>query len=174
VDYVSNQPQTTVAPTPSAVFVAGLVFVLTGLCSHSPRRTLRCIHINLPTSVTTGYPVQTFGFFSRDHDPFKPPRTQCLGTTRRQVVDLLDELCHAQYDSFLCAHVDNQAPNIRCEYSNAESVPMRLQPPRKALLTALEGYIDRHESLRRTGILHRDILFNNLMINKYDNNPSRY
>ncbi|KAI1461839.1 hypothetical protein F4805DRAFT_475192 [Annulohypoxylon moriforme] len=42
---------------------------------------------------------------------------------------------------------------------------------RAALLSALEDCIIGHESLRRAGILHRDISINNLMINK-DNNPS--
>ncbi|KAK4151065.1 hypothetical protein C8A00DRAFT_45663 [Chaetomidium leptoderma] len=41
-----------------------------------------------------------------------------------------------------------------------------------ALLTALKGCIDGHESLHRAGILHRDISVNNLMINEHDDNPS--
>ncbi|KAI0429638.1 hypothetical protein F5Y09DRAFT_309977 [Xylaria sp. FL1042] len=43
---------------------------------------------------------------------------------------------------------------------------------RAALLSALEGCIAGHESLRRAGILHRDISINNLMINEDDSNPS--
>ncbi|KAI0122424.1 hypothetical protein F4814DRAFT_408678 [Daldinia grandis] len=43
---------------------------------------------------------------------------------------------------------------------------------RVALLRALEGCITGHESLRRAGILHRDISINNLMINEDDSNPS--
>lgn len=50
-----------------------------------------------------------------------------------KLVELLDELCDAEHDSFLCCHVDNPALNIRCEYSDVESVPMRPRPPRKAL-----------------------------------------
>ncbi|KAK0747284.1 kinase-like domain-containing protein [Apiosordaria backusii] len=41
-----------------------------------------------------------------------------------------------------------------------------------ALLAALKGCIDGHESLHRAGILHRDISVNNLMINEHDDNPS--
>ncbi|KAJ8130733.1 hypothetical protein O1611_g2895 [Lasiodiplodia mahajangana] len=41
-----------------------------------------------------------------------------------------------------------------------------------ALLTALEGCIQGHESLYKAGILHRDISINNLMINENTNNPS--
>ncbi|KAK3302485.1 uncharacterized protein B0T15DRAFT_577582 [Chaetomium strumarium] len=37
---------------------------------------------------------------------------------------------------------------------------------RSALLTALEGCIEGHKSLRNAGILHRDISINNLMINE--------
>ncbi len=43
---------------------------------------------------------------------------------------------------------------------------------RSALLAALEGCIAGHESLRRAGILHRDISINNLMINEDSDNPS--
>ncbi|KAI1839802.1 hypothetical protein JX266_013989 [Neoarthrinium moseri] len=43
---------------------------------------------------------------------------------------------------------------------------------RSALLTALEGCIEGHESLRDAGLLHRDISMNNLMMNEDDSNPS--
>ncbi|KAK4131370.1 hypothetical protein BT67DRAFT_388322 [Trichocladium antarcticum] len=62
-----------------------------------------------------------------------PPEPNAWAQLDAKLVDLLDELCHVEYDSFLCAHVDNEALNIRCEYSDAESVPMRPRPPRKAL-----------------------------------------
>ncbi|KAH6883929.1 serine/threonine-protein kinase Sgk2 [Thelonectria olida] len=42
-----------------------------------------------------------------------------------------------------------------------------------ALLAALEGCIEGHESLHNAGLLHRDISINNLMINEDDKNPSR-
>ena len=41
-----------------------------------------------------------------------------------------------------------------------------------ALVGALEGCIDGHESLYKAGFLHRDISINNLMINETDGNPS--
>ncbi|KAK8002315.1 zinc-binding oxidoreductase CipB [Apiospora arundinis] len=41
-----------------------------------------------------------------------------------------------------------------------------------ALLGALEGCVDGHESLYKAGFLHRDISINNLMINEADDNPS--
>ncbi|KAM7187663.1 hypothetical protein V8F20_010872 [Naviculisporaceae sp. PSN 640] len=41
-----------------------------------------------------------------------------------------------------------------------------------ALLAALEGCIEGHESLRGAGLLHRDISINNLMINEDEKNPS--
>ena len=41
-----------------------------------------------------------------------------------------------------------------------------------ALLAALEGCIEGHESLRKAGFLHRDISINNLMINEDNENPS--
>ncbi|KAH8746941.1 serine/threonine-protein kinase Sgk2 [Diaporthe sp. PMI_573] len=43
---------------------------------------------------------------------------------------------------------------------------------RAALLGALEGCIEGHESLRKAGFLYRDILINNLMINEDKENPS--
>ncbi len=43
---------------------------------------------------------------------------------------------------------------------------------RAALLSALEGCINGHESLRKAGLLHQDISINNLMINKDEENPS--
>ncbi|RWA03782.1 hypothetical protein EKO27_g11323 [Xylaria grammica] len=45
---------------------------------------------------------------------------------------------------------------------------------RATLLGALEGCIEGHESLRKAGLLHRDISINNLMINeeKKEDNPS--
>jgi hypothetical protein len=43
---------------------------------------------------------------------------------------------------------------------------------RAALLAALEGCIEGHESLRKAGFLHRDILINNLMMNEDEGNPS--
>ncbi|KAK0628117.1 hypothetical protein B0T17DRAFT_491041 [Bombardia bombarda] len=43
---------------------------------------------------------------------------------------------------------------------------------RSALVAALEGCIEGHESLRKAGFLHRDISINNLRINEDDNNPS--
>ncbi|KJZ68575.1 hypothetical protein HIM_12037 [Hirsutella minnesotensis 3608] len=42
-----------------------------------------------------------------------------------------------------------------------------------ALLAALEGCIEGHQSLYKAGFLHRDISINNLMINEDDENPSR-
>ncbi|KAJ5907807.1 hypothetical protein N7495_000489 [Penicillium taxi] len=41
-----------------------------------------------------------------------------------------------------------------------------------ALLAALESCITGHQSLHEAGILHRDILVNNLMINEDKKNPS--
>lgn len=41
-----------------------------------------------------------------------------------------------------------------------------------ALIAALEGCIEGHESLHRAGFLHRDISINNLMINEDNDNPS--
>ncbi|KAL5903025.1 hypothetical protein ACKVV7_011466, partial [Pyricularia oryzae] len=40
---------------------------------------------------------------------------------------------------------------------------------RSALLAALEGCIQGHESLLKAGVLHRDISINNLIINEDDN-----
>ncbi|ETS74005.1 hypothetical protein PFICI_13871 [Pestalotiopsis fici W106-1] len=37
---------------------------------------------------------------------------------------------------------------------------------RLALLTALEGCVEGHQSLRKAGFLHRDISINNIMINE--------
>ncbi|KAG4427238.1 hypothetical protein IFR05_017279, partial [Cadophora sp. M221] len=43
---------------------------------------------------------------------------------------------------------------------------------RAVLLATLEGCIEGHESLRRAGFFHRDILINNLMMNEGKENPS--
>jgi hypothetical protein len=48
--------------------------------------------------------------------------------------------------------------------------PIYKASSRSALLAALEGCIDGHESLRKAGFLHRDISINNLMINEDDDN----
>ncbi|KAH7016047.1 uncharacterized protein B0I36DRAFT_368666 [Microdochium trichocladiopsis] len=50
--------------------------------------------------------------------------------------------------------------------------PIYKASSRSALLVAMEGCIEGHESLRKAGFLHRDISINNLMINEDDNNPS--
>ncbi|KAK3369428.1 hypothetical protein B0T24DRAFT_632561 [Lasiosphaeria ovina] len=51
--------------------------------------------------------------------------------------------------------------------------PIYKASSRSALLTALEGYIEGHKSLRRkAGLLHRDISINNLIINEDDDNLS--
>lgn len=44
---------------------------------------------------------------------------------------------------------------------------------RVALLAALEGCVQGHESLHNAGLLHRDISINNLMMNEDKDNPSR-
>ncbi|GAW24971.1 hypothetical protein ANO14919_145680 [Xylariales sp. No.14919] len=52
--------------------------------------------------------------------------------------------------------------------------PIHEASTRAALLGALEGCIEGHGSLRKAGLLHRDISINNLMINeeKKEDNPS--
>ncbi|KAJ5318440.1 hypothetical protein N7476_004860 [Penicillium atrosanguineum] len=50
--------------------------------------------------------------------------------------------------------------------------PIYKASTRTALLAALEGCIAGHQSLQRTGILHRDISVNNLLINEDKDNPS--
>lgn len=45
---------------------------------------------------------------------------------------------------------------------------------RSALLRALEGCIHGHDSLRKAGVLHRDISINNLMINEDKDNASSW
>jgi len=50
--------------------------------------------------------------------------------------------------------------------------PIYKASSRSALLAALEGCIEGHESLRKAGFLHRDISINNLMINEDDDNIS--
>jgi hypothetical protein len=50
--------------------------------------------------------------------------------------------------------------------------PIYKASSRAALLDALEGCIEGHESLRKAGLLHRDISINNFMINEDDDNPS--
>ncbi|CRK43386.1 hypothetical protein BN1723_005638 [Verticillium longisporum] len=50
--------------------------------------------------------------------------------------------------------------------------PIYKASSRSALLAALEGCVNGHESLHRAGILHRDISINNLMINEDSDNPS--
>ena len=51
-------------------------------------------------------------------------------------------------------------------------MPIYKASSRSALLAALEGYIEGHESLHRAGFLYQDISINNLIINEDDNNPS--
>ncbi|KAF6796951.1 hypothetical protein CSOJ01_13092 [Colletotrichum sojae] len=50
--------------------------------------------------------------------------------------------------------------------------PIYKASSRPALLAALVGCIEGHESLYKAGILHRDISINNLMINEESGNPS--
>ncbi|KAK7421733.1 hypothetical protein QQZ08_009821 [Neonectria magnoliae] len=57
---------------------------------------------------------------------------------------------------------------VLCDYGK----PIYKASSRAALLAALEGCIIGHESLRKAGLLHRDISINNLMINEDDDNPS--
>jgi len=57
---------------------------------------------------------------------------------------------------------------ILCDYGK----PIYEASSRAALLGALEGCIEGHESLHKAGFLHRDISINNLMINEDEENPS--
>ncbi len=57
---------------------------------------------------------------------------------------------------------------ILCDYGQA----IYKASSRATLLAALEGCIGGHETLRKAGLLHRDISINNLMINEDDSNPS--
>ncbi|KAI0976761.1 hypothetical protein F4678DRAFT_468899 [Xylaria arbuscula] len=57
---------------------------------------------------------------------------------------------------------------ILCDYGK----PIYEASSRVALLKALVGCIEGHESLYKAGFLHRDISINNLMINEDDENPS--
>ncbi|KID78700.1 uncharacterized protein G6M90_00g027500 [Metarhizium brunneum] len=50
--------------------------------------------------------------------------------------------------------------------------PIYKASSRAALLDALEGCIEGHESLRKAGFLHRDISVNNLRVNEDKANPS--
>lgn len=50
--------------------------------------------------------------------------------------------------------------------------PIYKASSRPPLLAAIEGCIDGHESLRKVGLLHRDISINNLLINEDRSNPS--
>ncbi|KAL7621718.1 hypothetical protein AAE478_009045 [Parahypoxylon ruwenzoriense] len=50
--------------------------------------------------------------------------------------------------------------------------PIYMASSHAALLAALKGCIEGHESLHKAGILHRDISVNNLMVNKGDSNAS--
>jgi hypothetical protein len=50
--------------------------------------------------------------------------------------------------------------------------PIYKASSRTSLLAAFDGCIKGHESLRKAGILHRDISINNLLINEDVNNPS--
>ncbi|KAH9905220.1 hypothetical protein F4778DRAFT_769906 [Xylariomycetidae sp. FL2044] len=50
--------------------------------------------------------------------------------------------------------------------------PIYSASSRAALLYALEGCIQGHESLHQAGLLHRDISINNLLINEDKENPS--
>ncbi|KAI2602620.1 hypothetical protein GGR54DRAFT_633840 [Hypoxylon sp. NC1633] len=56
---------------------------------------------------------------------------------------------------------------IVCDYG--QSIYKASSPV--VLLAAVEGCIDGHESLRKAGILHRDISINNLMINEDNDDP---
>lgn len=51
--------------------------------------------------------------------------------------------------------------------------PIYKASSRTSLLAALSGCIEGHESLRKAGVLHRDISINNLVINEHTNNLSR-
>lgn len=71
-----------------------------------------------------------------------PPELNAWAQLDAELLDLIDELCHVDYDSFLCAHVENQALNIRCEHSDADSVPMRPRPPRNKALKTCRVAVD--------------------------------
>ncbi|KAK3367307.1 hypothetical protein B0T24DRAFT_387668 [Lasiosphaeria ovina] len=51
--------------------------------------------------------------------------------------------------------------------------PIYRASSRTSLLAALSGCIEGHESLRKAGVLHRDISINNLLVNEDPDNPSR-
>lgn len=93
---------------------------------------------------------------SGDTDAALPPsKRSCSASTTKASVEALQNRVHRRV--------------ILCDFGK----PIYKASSHVALLAALEGCIEGHESLHKAGFLHRDISINNLMINEDDKNPSR-
>ncbi|KIX09842.1 uncharacterized protein Z518_00923 [Rhinocladiella mackenziei CBS 650.93] len=86
--------------------------------------------------------------------PLPPSKRPCSASPTQAINDALPNRIHQ--------HV------ILRDYGK----PIYNASSRASLLTALEGCIERYESLYKAGVLHRDISLNNIMVNEDDNNPS--
>ncbi|KAH6630772.1 hypothetical protein B0J18DRAFT_111708 [Chaetomium sp. MPI-SDFR-AT-0129] len=62
-----------------------------------------------------------------------PPEPNAWAQLDTKLVGILDKLCRAEYDSFLYTDFDNEVLNIRCEYSEADSIPIYPRPSSEAL-----------------------------------------
>jgi hypothetical protein len=85
---------------------------------HSTRllSTTSRIDPNMRNDSPLGFPRCTMALSSPS---FPEPQPNPWARLDAQLVDLLDELCHNEYDSFLCADIDNnQVLNTRCEYTS--------------------------------------------------------
>ncbi|KAK3943782.1 hypothetical protein QBC46DRAFT_376216 [Diplogelasinospora grovesii] len=86
--------------------------------------------------------------------PLPPSKRSCSGSSTRASSNLLPNRVHRRV--------------VLCDYGE----PIYKASSRSALLAALEGCIEGHESLLKAGFLHRDVSINNLMINEDNSNPS--
>ncbi|CRK47525.1 hypothetical protein BN1723_016767 [Verticillium longisporum] len=106
---------------------------------------------------------------TRYYDSYELPTKAARATNNRWTMEGLKRSCSISLTKATSGLLNRVYRRIIIrDYSK----PIYKATSRSALLTALAGYIKGYNSLRKAGILYRDISINNLLINEDKDNPS--
>ncbi|PGG98195.1 hypothetical protein AJ80_09573 [Polytolypa hystricis UAMH7299] len=110
--------------------------------------------VGTPRKGLSKRPANAKRLYSQIGSPLPPSKRSCSASLKKAGSDALPNRVHRRV--------------ILRDYGK----PIYAASSRSALLAALEGCIEGHESLYKAGFLQRDISVDNLMINEDDENPS--